>query len=109
MYNNNRSNNNFQRRNDDIISNVQFPIIGDKGTNFKTVNSKDGGSHDLFEFWVEDNGNEVHCIAWDDVANKLKSEFNFDNFKNIIITYKKRLNKFTEKTDYSVREFSLVA
>lgn len=99
--------NNFNRKTQEKFEECKFVIAESKKTLFKTVNGKDGKTHDLFEFWVLDNGNEVHCIAWDNVAHDLKKVLDSGKTNEISLTFKKRLNKFTEKIDYSVREFKI--
>ncbi|AGM25193.1 hypothetical protein [Spiroplasma chrysopicola] len=83
-----------------------FSVVAEKGTNFKTITSKEGDTHDLFEFWVLDNGQEVHCIAWDATAHSLKTAFE-NPITEIKLTYKERQNKFTNAVDYSIRNYEV--
>ncbi|WP_425379640.1 hypothetical protein [Spiroplasma endosymbiont of Stenodema calcarata] len=106
MYNN-RPNPKFSKRSDDIINDEKF-LLADKQPNLKTVTGKDGQTRDLCEFWVLDNGEETQCVVWNDLAEKFNAEFNLDNFKSVVISYRKNLNSFTGKMRYSVREFSFV-
>ncbi|MBW3058842.1 hypothetical protein D6D54_07205 [Spiroplasma poulsonii] len=104
MYNN-RPNQKFTKRTDDIINDEKF-LLADKQPTLKTVTSKDGQTRDLCEFWVLDNGEEVQCVVWNDLAERFNAEFNLDDFKSVIISYRKNLNSFNGKMRYSVRQFS---
>ncbi|WP_277938397.1 hypothetical protein [Spiroplasma citri] len=40
------------------------------------MTSKERQIRDLCEFWVLDNCEEVQCVVWNDLAQKLIAEFN---------------------------------
>lgn len=104
MYNN-KPQHRFNKKNEQFINDEKF-LLASKQPQLKTVTSKDGQIRDLCEFWVLDNGEEVQCVVWNDLAQKLIAEFNLENFTAITITYKKNFNDFTGKTRYSVRDFA---
>ncbi|WP_374695795.1 hypothetical protein [Spiroplasma endosymbiont of Polydrusus formosus] len=105
MYNNRPQHNKFNKKDEQFINDVKF-LLASKQPQLKTVTSKDGQTRDLCEFWVLDNGEEVQCVVWNDLAERLNAEFDLENFKAITITYKNNFNDFTGKTRYSVRDFA---
>lgn len=102
---NNKPQHKFNKKDEQFINDIKF-LLAPKQPQLKTVTSKDGQTRDLCEFWILDNDEEVQCVVWNDLAEKLHTEFNLDNFKAITITYKKTFNDFTGKIRYSVRDFS---
>lgn len=104
MYNN-KPQHRFNKKSKQFINDEKF-LLASKQPQLKTVTSKDRQIRDLCEFWVLDNCEEVQCVVWNDLAQKLIAEFNLENFTAITITYKNNFNDFTGKTRYSVRDFA---
>lgn len=95
------------RTNNPDLLQGNFSLVKPDQILFKSISTADHGDHDLIEFWVADKDKEVHCVAWDATANALKRALENNPVSEISLTYKHKVNRFTNNVDYSVRRFTI--
>lgn len=95
---------NFQ--NNQLFTKEVGVIFTDKAM-FKTITDKNNIQRNLFSFYVNDDGQNIKCVTWNETADNLNKLFNKDT-KTIEIKYLHKNNKNTDELEYSVREFNII-
>lgn len=97
MYKNFQNNNLFTKKVQTTLKDRAF---------FKLIKIDNDINRNLFSFWVNDDGQNIHCTTWNNTAKNLNKVFKESN--TIEIKYMEKKNKHNNELEYSVREFNII-